>query len=290
MLGSRATPPPATRASGRQARTARSSPSRSPRDPRPVHRQLDRGGEAHDAGQVRGPGATPALLAAAPLRRRGLQARPQHQRTDPGRTAELVGREADQVGAELGQGAASACRTPGPRRSGRGRRRHGRAGRSRRPAGGRRSRCWRSITETRAGRSSASSRARAARSMTPSASTGIRRASGTASSTLACSVAPTRRGPGKPRRARPLASVPPLVNTTRSCATPMCPAMVRRDALEQLARMPSGAMRRGRIARRQHDLGHGSGHLGPDRRGGGVVEIDRATASRRDRPRGRSPH
>ena len=79
-----------------------------------------------------------------------------------------------------------------------------------------------SMTETRAGVPSPASReSRASRSTTPSGSTGINAAPAPAMSTDSCSTVETRmRSRPEPLRARLLASVPPLVNTTSAGAAP----------------------------------------------------------------------
>ena len=70
----------------------------------PVGREIQRGAEADDAGQVLGAGAAAQLLAAAALRGRRVEAVAQDEGADAGRAAELVGGDGEEVDAEARPG------------------------------------------------------------------------------------------------------------------------------------------------------------------------------------------
>ena len=129
----------------------------------------------------------------------------------------------------------------------------GERARPRRPAGSRRSRCWRASPTTSAGASApASIRSSAARSTTPSRSTGMRRPAGTAlqHAIVLDRPRPARRCRPVPASARLLASVPPRVKTISDGSAPTSAATCRRAASTRVARCAAGAMHRGRIAAR----------------------------------------
>ena len=179
MLARRGAPAPSTRASGAIAAISRLEPVAQRADPRraspcPPCASSQARPKPTMPGRFSVPGRQRRSCAAAAEQRRGLDARAQHQRADALRAAELVRRQRHKVDAQLldidrdfagrlhriamHQGAVAA----------------GAGDDLARPAGARRSRCWRASPRPAPAGASSSCSASACRSITPCRSTGIR--------------------------------------------------------------------------------------------------------------------
>ena len=233
----------------------------------------------------------------APARRRGSAGRRcatlSSRRTSaptPLRAADLVRRQRQKIGAERLDIAAASARPPAPHRHAAGRPRRARARPPRRPAGSRRSRCWRASARPATGapaRSQAAAPAPRDRSRRRGRPASFSTASGRKrppASTDGCSIAETSSASKRRRVAADLqrgvsastfASVPPEVKITLRGSAPTSAATCSRaSSISARAARPSRMDRRRVADQRPAPRTMAARACGPQRRGRIPVEID----------------